>query len=73
MAKWRFGINKTMSILVAETHTKLLAKTHTFSYQFRKGGGKKGKKKRKLSRRGIEPGPYALSMYFVASKLWRGF
>ena len=32
-----------MSILVAETHTKLLAKTHTFSYQFRKGGGKKGK------------------------------
>ena len=35
MAKWRFGINKTMSILVAKSHKNLLAKTHTFSSQSR--------------------------------------
>ena len=41
MAKWRFGINKTMSILVAKSHKNLLAKTHTFSSQSRKKKGKK--------------------------------
>ena len=41
MAKWRFGINKTMWILVAKSHKNLLAKTHTFSSQSRKKKGKK--------------------------------
>ena len=41
MAKWRFGIIKTMWILVAKSHKNLLAKTHTFSSQSRKKKGKK--------------------------------
>ena len=65
MAKWRFGINKTMSILVAKSHKNLLAKTHTFSSQSRKKRGKKN-----LSRVGIELGLFTI---LVASKIWRGF
>ena len=38
MAKWRFGINKTMSIIVVKSHKNLLAKNHTFSSQSRKKG-----------------------------------